>query len=89
MFSFAWPWLLALIPLPFLMRLLPKVASKPLAALHLPTFDLLSDSKHAEVKRGFPWVLFLAWCLLVTAAARPQWLGEPVTIPQEGRVIKK
>lgn len=87
MFSFAWPWLLALIPLPFIMRLLPKVASKPLAALHLPTFDLLSDSKHAEVKRGFPWVLFLVWCLLVTAAARPQWLGEPVTIPQEGREL--
>lgn len=87
MFSFAWPWLLALIPLPFLMRLLPKVASKPLAALHLPTFDLLSDSKHSEVKRGFPWVLFLVWCFLVTAAARPQWLGEPVTIPQEGREL--
>lgn len=87
MFSFAWPWLLALIPLPFLMRLLPKVANKPLAALHLPTFDLLSESKQAEVKRGFPWLLFLVWCLLVTAAARPQWLGEPVTIPQEGREL--
>ncbi len=27
----------------------------------------------------------LIWLLLVTAAARPQWLGEPVSIPNEGR----
>ena len=27
------------------------------------------------------------WVLLLTAAAKPQWLGEPVTIPQEGREL--
>jgi Ca-activated chloride channel family protein len=27
----------------------------------------------------------LAWCCLVAAAARPQWLGEPVSIPNEAR----
>ncbi len=87
MFSFAWPWLLALAPLPFLMRLLPRAKSKPLASLHLPTFDLLKDAKSVEVKQGFPWLLMVIWLLLVTAAAKPQWLGEPVTIPQEGREL--
>lgn len=87
MFSFAWPWLFALAPLPLLMRLLPKAKSKPLVALQLPTYNLLQDAPNREVKRGFPWLLFLVWLLLVTAAARPQWLGEPVTIPQEGREL--
>ena len=87
MFSFAWPWLFVLLPLPFVIRLLPQVANKPLAALNLPTFEFLTDANQTEVKRGFPWILLIIWILLVTAAARPQWLGEPVTIPQEGREL--
>ena len=87
MFSFAWPWIFAFAPLPLLMRLIPKAKSKPLAALHLPTYDLLQDAPSKEVKRGFPWTLLLIWLLLLAAAARPQWLGEPVTIPQEGREL--
>ena len=35
------------------MRLIPKAKSKPLAALQLPTFDLLSEGKRTEVKTGF------------------------------------
>lgn len=85
MFSFAWPWLLALIPLPFLIRLLPAIKKQPITALHLPTFEFVGEAASSEVKRGFPWIMFLVWLLLVTSAARPQWLGEPVTIPQEGR----
>lgn len=87
MFSFAWPWLFALAPLPLLIRLLPKAKSKPITALQLPTYELLQDAPSREVKRGFPWLLLGIWLLLVTAAARPQWLGEPVTIPQEGREL--
>lgn len=87
MFSFAWPWLFILAPLPLFMRLLPKAKSKPVAALQLPTYDLLKDAPSREVKRGFPWLLLIIWLLLITAVARPQWLGEPVTIPQEGREL--
>ena len=87
MFSFEWPWIFALLPLPFLMRLLPAVKKQAIAALKLPTYDFIGESTQTEVKRGFPWLLLLVWILLITAAARPQYLGEPVTIPQEGREL--
>lgn len=85
MFSFAWPYLLALLPLPLLMRLLPGKSNRSKTALYLPTFSLVADAKSTQTKRNFPWLLSLVWILLVLAAAKPQWLGEPVTIPQEGR----
>ena len=29
--------------------------------------------------------LFLAWVLIVVAIARPQWVGEPIELPNTGR----
>jgi len=87
MFSFAWPWLLTLLIVPFLIYLLPAVKKQESTALFLPTFDFIGEQTQTEIKRGFPWFAFLIWLSLVTAAARPQWLGEPVTIPQEGREL--
>lgn len=87
MFSFDLPWLFVLLPLPFLIRLLPALKKQPIAALKIPTFNFVSDAPQTQVKRGFPWLLLIVWSLLVTAAAKPQWLGEPVTIPQEGREL--
>lgn len=87
MFSFAWPWLLTLLIAPFIIRLLPAVKKQESTALFLPTFDFIGTPSQSEIKRGFPWFAFLIWIALVLAAARPQWLGEPVTIPQEGREL--
>lgn len=85
MFSFALPWLLVLLPLPLLMRFLSVKGDPQAGALYLPTFGLLGASKERKVSSRFPWLLLIIWTLLVLAAARPQWLGEPVTIPQKGR----
>jgi len=85
MFSFAWPWLLLLLPLPFVIWLLPAKPKEQGKALYLPTFGFVGEQKQLQVKHGFPWLHMLLWILLLLAAAKPQWLGEPVTIPQEGR----
>lgn len=85
MFSFAEPYWLFLIIVPFIVRLLPKVNQSNQVALYLPTFAQLQDSNNKEVVRRFPWMWLLVWILLVAAIARPQWLGEPITIAQEGR----
>lgn len=43
-----------------------------------------SDEKHFS---KFFWMLMIVWVLLVTAAARPQWVGEPIRIKNESRDI--
>jgi len=88
---FEWQDILYLIPLPLLMRyLLPSVKRQQEAALKVPFYqDLLSfggAQRGAGQQSWFTFILlFLAWTLLVVAAARPQWLDEPITLPASGR----
>lgn len=88
MLEFSWWWVFFALPLPFIVRLIvPKTADTQLAALRVPALrprEAVSDNVIA--KRTLPMALSaLIWLLLVTAAARPQWLGEPISIPNEGR----
>jgi len=89
MIQFAWPWVFALLPLPWLIRrLLPPAGDHVGAALRLPFFrDLPRSAVTGQVApgRAIRLLAWLAWCLLVVAAARPQWLGEPVNLPVSGR----
>lgn len=91
MIEFAWPYAFTLIPLPIILGFLsrkPDVAES--AALILPdpadaaSFQkgLTTTSSKGILRYLIP---FLAWCLLITAAARPQWIGNPIEIPQSGR----
>ena len=87
--GFAWPWLLLVIPLPWLVHLmLPARASKA-QALRVPWSERLRTVASGGVlltsPRGFPWLAMLAWCLLCVAASRPQELGPPIAPPQVGR----
>ncbi len=90
MFEFAWPWVFLALPLPWLVRrLLPPVRRRS-ALLKVPFLgdfeDLANGSGAAAGGKGRAlWAAWLAWLLLVAAAARPQWQGEPVPLPQEGR----
>jgi len=85
--SFAWPWLLLALPLPFLVRaLLPPVRGSG-AALRVPFGSRLESIAGGGVARGagMPLLALLAWVLLCVAAARPQQLGPPVAPPQPSR----
>jgi Ca-activated chloride channel family protein len=87
-FAIAWPWLLLLAPLPWLLRLLiPASPAGDLQALRVPWFSAVSGAGKGGWMRR-PWLALVAalvWLLLVVAAARPQWIGEIESLPVTGR----
>ena len=87
MFEFAWIWVLIALPLPLLCYLLPRRGEQQPAALKVPQLiqglDTTTQRKTSNKFRLF--IAIIAWIALVLAAARPEWLGEPVSIPAEGR----
>jgi len=88
MITFAWPWLLLLLPVPLLIYWLPKKDNnRSSAALIMPQ---LVESPSVKVvsnanKKTPLAVLTLCWLLTVLALSQPQWLGDAVDIPTEGR----
>lgn len=86
-FTIAWPWLLLLAPLPWLLRLLlPASTSADLQALRVPWFSAVAADRSGWLRR--PWLALVAslvWLLLVVAASRPQWVGEIESLPVTGR----
>lgn len=90
MLEFAWPWLFLLLPLPWLLRLLLPPADSGEAALRVSFLAELENLAGRRARPRLPsWrrqVPFaLLWLLLLLAAARPQWLGEPLPLPSSGR----
>ena len=90
MFEFAWPWLFALLPLPWLMRAVLPVADSGEAALKISFLGDLEELARRKARSTLPsWrqqaPYLLLWLLLLTAAARPQWVGEPLPIAASGR----
>ena len=87
--EFASPLLLLALPLPLLVLwLLPRAPEPGGGALRLPFYHALHASMgegQAPRSRSRLLLATLAWVLLVTAAARPQSLGEPVQLPISGR----
>ncbi|HSN23851.1 MAG TPA: VWA domain-containing protein [Methylomicrobium sp.] len=67
---------------------LPPVQPIEQAALKVPFLDDFSSGRVETVSQSRQWPLWLAliaWLLLVIAAARPQWLGDPVEQVVNGR----
>ncbi len=90
MFRFEWLWAFAALPLPLLVyRLAPPAPEAHAAALRVPFFAALRTLAAGRARRVRPRQLLggAAWLLLVLAAARPQWVGEPVALPQSGREL--
>lgn len=89
MIHFAWPWALALLPLPWLVyRYAPPALAAEEAALWVPSLSLFGAVAQQGVRRPGRLQILLAvlcWLLLVLAATRPQWLGEPIERPVSGR----
>ncbi|MET0937151.1 MAG: VWA domain-containing protein [Luteibacter sp.] len=83
--EFAWPWLFALLPLPWLLRRVLRPV-KPAQALNLPQPGLsLVQASVTRAPFGATVLLALAWACLVTASARPQRLGAPEPQQRSGR----
>lgn len=89
MFELALPWALALLPLPLLMLLLPPKEKQEAASLRMPSLAAEINTPHIQHKKGKSPLLLLSliWGLLVLSASQPQWLGEPVNVPTEGREL--
>jgi len=90
MFEFAWPWLFVLLPLPWLMRILLPVADSGEASLKVSFLADLESLARRRARTSLPsWrqqlPFILLWLLLLSAAARPQWLGEPLPVAASGR----
>lgn len=88
MLEFAWWWVFFALPLPIIVRLiLPSKNVANMASLRVPVLrPSVSTPSTLPSKTLLKSVVpTIIWCLLVLAAARPQWLGEPISIPNEGR----
>ncbi|MGH8156722.1 MAG: VWA domain-containing protein [Rhodanobacter sp.] len=85
--EFAWPWVIVLLPLPWLLRRWLRPAA-PGQALHLPQPGLRLATVSGNAAHGIvPWLLALAWLCLLGAAARPQWIGPPQAQQRSGRAV--
>lgn len=92
MFQFAMPWLFILLPLPWVVYHIVKAAKqRRTAALIVPFYEsvtqMLQDEAPLQRLSYRRYLAYLAWVLLVIAAAGPEWLGKPVVLPQSGRDI--
>ncbi len=89
MFEFAWPWIFILLPLPWLMRLILPAADSGEPALKVSYLSDLEGLARRRARVNLPgWrqqAPFVVLWLLLTAAARPEWLGEPLPIAASSR----
>lgn len=94
MFTFAWPFVFLLLPLPWLIqKYWPRTEKKNEVMLRVPfLFRAQALNQHVAYTFVFPHRLrqffhLCIWVLLITACANPLWLGNPVPITQAGRNI--
>ncbi len=94
MIEWASSWVFWALPLPLLVWLiLPNRQTVASAALKVPFLGGLQSADNASSGKStsrygrFPWVKLAVWVLLVTSAAQPQWVDEPITLPTTARDI--
>ncbi len=90
MIDFIWPWAFAALPLPALIRRLVRPRVQQDAALRVPDVGRFRAAALAGIggRGGVNVALvlaWLAWACLIGAAARPQFTGDPVSLPSTGR----
>lgn len=89
MLQLVWPWMLAAVVAPLLVaRLVPRAPDAAGVPIRVPYFkEAMAWSNRRQVSgmRVRLAIALLAWCALVLAAARPQWVGDPVSLTVRGR----
>ncbi|MFC5581622.1 VWA domain-containing protein [Rhodanobacter terrae] len=85
--EFEWPWVVVLLPLPWLLRRWLRPAA-PGQALYLPQPGVQLTAVAGTRAHGIvSWLLVLAWLCLLAAAARPQAVGPPQAQQRSGRAL--
>ena len=87
MIELALPWVLLALPLPLLVYWLPAKKNTEAAPLFMPTLAPgVVQKGNANSNKKAPLLLLAScWILLVASASQPQWLGDPVNVPSQGR----
>ena len=89
MLEWVWPWVFLCAPLPLLIHFFSRGESLQSSAVRAPFAarwrNLSGAGRGVQSSRGYWWLLWLAWMMLVAATARPQWIGEPIELPNTGR----
>ena len=90
MFQFEWIEMFLFLPLPWLVTLLLPGDESKTSALKVPYFSQWHNIQQNvrsvyHNKRKSSVLLYLAWALLITASAKPMWIGDPVSLPLTGR----
>jgi len=90
MFEFEWIWMFLFFPLPWVMRLLLPASETSNAALKVPNLNQWLSVQESygssfSLKRKSAWLLYFAWLCCVVGAAKPMWIGDPVSLPVSGR----
>ena len=93
MLELAHPWALVLLLLPLLMRLVPAY-KEGRDSVKVPFFDTLVNLSEEQPQTGAMllqrnrmqyFLVGFMWLCLVLAAAKPQWVGDPVEQQKSGR----
>lgn len=99
MIVFLYPWALLLLLLPLVIRkMFPPVKGmhgdalrvpflKEVAQINLRSGSLWYGASEKQQKHLNVFLLYIVWTLLSLAAARPQWVGEPIRVNNYGRDI--
>ncbi len=90
MLQFEWPLIFLLAPVPALAYFFLPAVKEQSSALRVPFYQTLAnigenESLFQPKKLLQKLLAILLWLLLIAAAARPQWVGEPVAMPTEAR----
>ena len=96
MYQLDLPWLLLLLPLPILVWWLLPARRETSASIRLPFFDEVAQAAGVRPsegsvvpRRSWPQTIAegLAWCLIVLALARPQYVEPPIAKHEPQRNI--
>jgi Ca-activated chloride channel family protein len=91
MFEFEWLVMFLFLPLPLLLRkIVPAARETQAQALNVPFLEDFQQTVQKRKKGRNRLLLLLAglaWISLVTAAAKPVWIGKNIDLPASGRNI--
>lgn len=89
MLNFEWPWIFILLPAPWFVYTFMPATQRSDAPLLVPFYDLIPGTDQSRSEEGGSRLkglaLSLIWLLLLISAGRPQWIGDPISIPASGR----